>query len=510
MTGQTPAAPAATWPDWCLPALAGGILYVLTMAPGVLWGDSGDAQVRVLVGGWSDPRDLVRAHVSYYALAIGLYRGLGLSAATAANLVAALAGAVTVANASLLIRLLVPNRTAHVAAVLLLLLSHTLWQLSAGAEVVTLTCAVLLTEVLFVVRFLQTGRRGFVISAALVNGLGWTTHNLALLTWPAYVALLWLNRKRLARAGRTAAAAGLAWVVGAAPLLVLAVQTYLASGDAARTLRSLLVGVYARQVFWHSVGIGQVLRVVGYVIWNFPTPLLLAAPLGWWALRRRVQPAVWLYLTIAGLTYAVFGARYHVADQYTFLVPAYLFGLVFVASGLAVWLARHPSRVMRAAVLACAVTAPAWYAAAPKLCGNARVRAALPVRDIPYRDACRWFLQPWRCGDQGAAAFAREVLAALPPDAVLYADTTTRHPIEYVQVTAGLRPEVHLVDSQARLAAGLPRFQPADVDRYIAAGRLYSVVHEDDRLPVWLARPELALEPSGPVYRVRQRTVAPP
>ena len=144
---------------------------MLTMAPGVLWGDSGDAQVRVLAGEWTDARELARTHITYYAAAIGLHRFGGLDAALAANLVSALAGAITVANTCWLLSLFVRRRLAVVCGGALLLVSHTLWQLSTGAEVVTFSTMCLSFEMVMVTRFAQTSRARWLALAALANGI---------------------------------------------------------------------------------------------------------------------------------------------------------------------------------------------------------------------------------------------------------------------------------------------------------------------------------------------------
>jgi len=474
------------------------------MAPGPLWGDSGDAQVRVLTGAWNDPRDLARSHVSYYAAARLVHQNLGVSAATAANAVAAIAGAVTVANVCVLIGLLVPSWVGRVAGAALLAVSHTLWQLSCGAEVMTFSTMLVSAELVLMVRFLQTGCRGWLLFAVFANGLGWTTHNLSLLTWPAYAALLTVHHRRLPRLTTNwLAGMALAWIAGAVPLLVLAVREYAELRSVWDTLRSLLVGVYAEEVFAYQVTGSGVLRVLAYVTFNFPTPLVLLAPWGWMALRRTSAPGVWLFLSVAAATYALFGARYRVPDQYTFLVHAYLFAALFVAAGIGWWCGGGPSRFRAGAVLALSLCGPLLYAWAPTAARSVpRVQRWLPDREIPYRDAYAWFLQPWRAGDDGAARFAREVLKSLPDGAILFADSTTRRPIDYVQATENVRPDVQLVGSKWRPRADLVRMNADDVAQFVADGRLFCVGGEPGYVWSALALDRYVLSPAGLVSRV--------
>jgi hypothetical protein len=383
--------------------------------------------------------------------------------------------------------------------------------MSSGAEVVTFSTMLVSAELVLVVRFLQSGRGGWLVGAALANGLGWTTHNLSLLTWPAYAVLVLVHRRHLPRVGgRTLAAIAGAWLVGALPLLVLAVREYAVMGDAWATLRSLFVGVYAEHVFHHRVDPSLGLRVAAYLLWNFPTPLVLLAPWGWVALRRSstgeqrtVASGVWLYLTVAAAMYTLFGARYKVSDQYTFLVHAYLFLATFTALGVERWCARFPSKRTDVLAILLSVLAPTLYVVAPKVARRVdRSQAWLPAREIPYRDPYAWFLRPWRAGDDGAEQFAHEVLKTLPPDAVFFADSTSRRPIDYVQAADGLRHDVQIIGSKWRPREERAPIDPASLDSYAARGVLYCLSNEPGYMLSVLRDPRYRMEPEGSVSRV--------
>lgn len=488
---------------WIAAFAVSGTLYLATMAPGLLWGDSADAQYRVLTGALTDSRDLARAHVSYYLVARAMRAVTGMDAARCANVIAALAGAATVANMAVVFTILLRRRAAWVAATLMLLLSHTLWQMSCGAEVVTFSTMCLSAELACVIRYLQTRRKGLLFTAGFVNGFGWTTHNLALLTWPAYLVLVWRMRKDAQLpSGGTMLSTVIAWILGAAPLLVLAGSAFAETGDVAATIRSLLVGIYARSVFNSHVGGGMALRVVAYLVLNFPTPLLLLVPAGWWTLRRSAARGVWVFLTVAGATYAVFGARYKVADQYTFMVHAYLFLVVFAGVGLDRLITVRRSRIIPSAAILLAFVAPLLYAVAPSLVRSSpKLAARLPARELPYRDPLTWFIQPWRYGNNGADQYAREVLNALPQDAVLFADTTVRRPMFYLQAAESLRNDVRLGREAQRAVHKDRELDTQAIDRLIADGNLFSTTNDRDYVPDWMMGPRYTLIPDGLIYR---------
>jgi isoprenylcysteine carboxyl methyltransferase (ICMT) family protein YpbQ len=510
-TGSIPRSASASPADlaicWIGAFAVAATLYIATMAPGVLWGDSGDAQARLLNRLWRDPRDLARAHVSYYAVGWLVQVVTGRTAAWSANLVAALAGAATVAHVAVATRLLTVNRLAAGAAALLLMLSHTLWQLSCGAEVVTFSTMCLAGEMALLILLIRTQRLEFAVTLALVNGIGWTTHNLAMLTWPVYALLIIQHRRTVFGCGpRAIAVVAAAWLAGCAPLLVMTVSACLEASSVGETLRSLLVGRYAPQVFHHEVTSGGLLRVGGYVLMNFPTPLLVLAPWGWWALRDWSR-AVWMFVTLAGLAYFVFAGRYHVADQYTFMVHAYLFLVICTAIGVDRLLAWKRSRALATAVVLACLLAPVAYILGPGWVGRVPVLAAqLPQRELPYRDAATWFLRPWRMNDDGAERFARELLAELPANAIALADSVTRSPLDYVQAEQQLRMDVQVSKSLWRDPATVRRVSRETIAQLVADELVYTTTDEPRYLPAWLDRTRYGFEPVGLAYRVVLRS----
>ncbi len=496
--------PSGALPCWAITFAAAILVYGLTTAPGVLWGDHGEAQLRVLLGAWTEARDIVRVHLPYYAMAGTLRRVLDCDAAWAANLTAAIAGAVTVANISCLLRIMVTSRAAWFSGAALLLCSHTLWQLSTRAEVVTFATMCLSFELLMAVRWFKSGAPGWLLLAAFANGLGWSTHNLALLTLPAYAMLAVAYRRALPVPHAKWLLAGTtAWLLGAAPILTLAVQSYLNTGSLTFTARSVFVGQYAHEVF-NRQGLGSLIaRSAGYIALNFPTPLLALIPLGWWALRR--ERHAWFFLTSAGVIHLAFAFRYAVPDQYTFFVPSYLFLVLFAGVGTDQVIRRWPIRAAKVMCPILALLAPVVYAALPL--AVRRLPAGLvplPTREVAYRDRYTWFLTPWgHDGSRGARRFGQEVLQALPSDAVLLADPTLRRPVQYIQAQTGVRPDVAILDGS--LAVGpVPATAPSidEAQRLAADGRLFVTGRTAGYAPEWLIRGPFRYRDYGLVWQV--------
>jgi hypothetical protein len=498
-----------TW-AWTAAGAAALVLYRATMAPGLLWGDSGQAQLQVLLGGWYVQDEIVRSHVLYYALC-RIAAWCGASAAGSANVIAALGGAVTVANFAWLAASLCRTRVAVAAATIALLLSHTHWHFSTGAEVVTLTTALLTAELIALVKLVETRRLRWVFLLALANGLGVSNHNFAFLMWPVYVFLA--LRFRRAWSGfrfRATILAAIGLTIGAAPVLALCVDHFLAHRSLGATVESFLVGHYAPNVANLS-RLPQLLARTGLAFpLNFPTPLLLLGFIGVFAVRGLRSGVLRWALWLGGAIHLAFAARYDVPDQHTFLVPTFVFFALMMAVGLDRWAANRSGRGVFVTLIALACIAPIVYAAAPPLLRRfAPDLSFFPQRDVAYRDPYDWFIKPWRTGYNGPERFAREALAVLPPDALLVVDSTLYAPVNYVQAAESLRRDVRLDCTLAEQDWLSPITSDADAYRYelLRSGRLFAASDVKRYQPHWLRRwmegeTPVRFEPVGPVYKV--------
>jgi hypothetical protein len=474
------------------------------MAPGLLWGDSGETQLHVFLGGWYLNGEIVRSHVLYFAIARLLYWCLPLQATFAANVTSTLAGAVTIANITWLMATFCRTKTAVACGAALLLLSHTLWTLSTSAEVVTLTTALLSAELILFVKLLETRQPRWLAALMLVNGLGVSNHNFALLMWPVYgvIAIRWWSSWTRPRKRTLLIALG-SLVLGMAPVLILGVDDLLARGSLAETLQSFLVGHYGSSVANVSRLSTLVARAGAMAVMNFPTPLVLLAIPGLWTLRRRTHRAVYWLLLGAALAYAVFAARYDVPDQHTFLVPAFLFIALFAGKGIDWLLHRYRGYLLPVVVVLLSFLAPVAYALTPSILqSHAPTIAHLPDRKVPYRNRFAWFLQPWRVGYDGARRYARETLESLPPDAWLVVDTTLAAPLNYVQVADSLRRDVRLDWIYVRQSW----FEPMDLESAraakLAAGLMFVGSDHPAYIPQWLRDLPVRFEPAGHVFHV--------
>ncbi|MBP8302520.1 MAG: DUF2723 domain-containing protein [Phycisphaerae bacterium] len=428
--------------------LCAALLYGVSCAPGLLWQDSGLIQYRVLNQDVAGSLGLAVSHPLHILAAMGTKILPWGPVATKVNLLSSVAGAVAVANVLLLVRLWTGRPAAALVAALTLALSHTFWQHASMAETYTLWTALFTAELIVLLQYTRTGRRGLLYGLGLLNGLAVAVHVLGVIPLAVYAVYFGLLCRRGLVRPRDLGLFALAWVAGCLPYEVLILQRLVETGDLRGTLCSALFGSRWQDEVLNTVITARMVKE-NLLLWllNFPTPNGILAVLGSALLARRArsEPFGVVVLALTVLTLA-FAFRYTVPDRYAFFIPFYVMVSLLAGWGAHIVLGRkgHVRWAAGAMVLA-ALVPVAVYAAAPWVARKAGVQ--IPTRgDVPYRDDLSFFLRPWKTGYTGADRFAAEALGSAAPHAVLYADLTTIGPLLVTQQTRGIRPDVAIVN----------------------------------------------------------------
>lgn len=493
----------ARW--WLITFIFVGGVYCATMVPGVAFGDSGDAQLRVELGWWTDTKDLSRSHPLFYFLAIGM-KNLGVEAAQAATYVSAVAGGLTVANLVVLFALMGVSRTAVASSAIVLATSHALWHISTVAEVMSLSTTFFTLELIFVFQWFVTEKPRWLIAAALMNGLGLSTHNLAMLSWPAYGVVFWQMRKQTHMLNvRILAACLFAGLITALPLIAIFVRSVQDGLGIFATIHEMASGRYSSQVFRLFPEPVRLLRMVAYTGYSFPTPLIFLVPAGVMAARRVLNKPFFLFVGLAVAVHFVFAIRYDVPDQHVFLLHSYLLGTLFLVFGVDKWIRQKPEgrRATLALVLSC--LAPVVFMVVPGVLRTYLPDVpVIPRRELKYREPYDSFLKPWRQGQDGAGRFAREVLEAVPKDAILFLDTTVMTPILYVQEADNFRRDVRIcycIPYQPFFEER-PELTEENLQRWIAERRLCSITDNERYLSFLISGDRFVYIREGPIYYI--------
>jgi len=453
-----------------------GLVYGVSVAPGVLWQDSGLAQVRVVRQDYVGSLGLALAHPLFYLMAQAFQAFPFSESAFKTNLVSTVCSAVAVANLYLLLTLVLNrSRTFSVpvlVGVLALALAHTFWQHAAITETYNVSVLVLTFELLSAWKFLQTRRPGWWLLIFFLNGLECSNHMLATLTLSALVvwSLVLMIRRELHPAWLPAAV-GL-WVVGCLPFEYLGFQAWRQGQPLGAVIHSMLFGNFQKEVLNTRVSTGMVAKSIMTIVLNFPTPILGLALVGMIKARKILDGRLAGLLGLATAVHLAFAVRYSIRDQYSFFIMTVFFLSIWIAVGAWWWLDRYPRWTI--AVFLLALVSPLVYAAIPRVAP--RIYPEFGFRyPIPYRDEMRYFLQPWKTGYRGPDRLVDEVFGQLPSHAIFIVDSTPSWPFRYYQITANRRTDVHiaydLFESQL----------PAEKVR-----RLAGVL---EHRPVWVLRP---------------------
>ncbi len=435
---------------------AGLLLYVITLAPTVTWGDDATLQLAAVQGRFqasagSHPAWVLLAHL-FTKLPVG-------DLAYRVNLASAFAAALTLGLLYLTCRATNASRFAGLAATAAFAVSHTFWAHAVRAEVYTLTLATLALVTWAALQWSRLGQRGFLVLTAAGWSLAFSTHVLALLYLPALACLLLTQRNRPQRQDW-------ALLTGSALLALLPYSLVLWADyqrmggsllDLARWALFTFDGYdFSSQMagFSRATLISDTVQWAGFLGYQFVGLGLLLAGLGLTQTWRRWPRSLTIF---TGLLYAVpalFAFAYQVGDRYVFYLPSYLPVAVWLAAGIDAWQPRlvragrtaalHAGRPrLRLALLALLILVPVGvYRLAPELV--TRLGVQRDARYVPGPNSRYFVLWPPKTNYYDARTFAASALNSAPPDALLLADPTLASPMLFLQQVERLRPDIRV------------------------------------------------------------------
>jgi hypothetical protein len=294
-------------------------LYVATLAPSVVGGDSGELTAAALTGGVPHPPGY-----PIFALLARAFAALplGHTHAWRVNLLSATSTAAAAGFACAVVELWTRSRAAALATAALFGTNAAVWLHATAAEVFGLNACFVALACLLWLLVERTGSRRFVLALAFTSGLAMCNHQtFAFVGWPLVLRSLWVTRRRLGARG-----IGLAVAIG---LLGLVPYAYLATASASQaavswgdqtTLDGLVAHVLRRT--YGTFSMGQATEGSGFtsdatlfptlrtfLVDAFPRSAWMGAPLGlagfYLAGRDREARSSALVLALALASYVV-------------------------------------------------------------------------------------------------------------------------------------------------------------------------------------------------------------
>jgi len=429
-------------------------LFLLTLSPGLFWGDSASIASHLDTA----PKPFARSYWLFKTVARAIAL-VGVRPALAANLASALFGAAAVALAHAVTCRLTGSRLAAAGAAAALAVAHDLWAFAVVTEVYTLLVCFELGLLLLALG--ARTRPAEAVALGLLAGLSLNHHRLILAALPILLAWPVLSAPRGQRgalAGRVAA--GLA--VGAVPFALLCLA-HPPSGlaDPAGVgpwrhwlERALLGGSWSADLLGEGPGkplLDNLAYVGRTVAFCFPSPALLLAPAGLAALLTR-RTGIGVLFGLLLLALAAAATRFGwTGDQYSFLLP--IQPLVAVLAG--VGLARLSGGRLAAQLLGASLLLPVPVYAA--LAFGPAGEVLLPAAGPTLRSEILW---PGKAGYDLPERWCRARLEELPTDGLLVSQWGEGTVFEYLLELEGERPDVGLVLHRSGRVAVDPADRP--------------------------------------------------
>ena len=328
-------------------------LYIRTLAPGLLYGDSGEFQTLAYLLGHTHPT----GYPIYLVLAkMATFLPLG-DVAYRVNLFSALMGGLTVAGVYLAGRLLVKYRLVAFIGAAALAVSPTYWSQAVIAEVYAAGATFLILIVLVLLWWNRDENPWALFLAGLLGGLSLGVHMSVTLLAPAVVLFMlwhWRRGKKMWMAALLGAATGALLTVLLFWLIDLHNPTAnyfnsiiepsrsawgLAADEIDGPLERLLFGWSALQFrSFMFADIANVMPEQAADYWQ-NLPLELARPLIWFAvlgmvdlLIRQARVGVLLLASLAIQLFFLF--NYAIWDLYVFYIPSYVLLALLAIAGM--------------------------------------------------------------------------------------------------------------------------------------------------------------------------------
>lgn len=406
------------------------VLYCISLAPSLVWQDSGMIQYRVLNNDISGGLGLALAHPLYYIISI-FFKNIQIGDCIfRINFVTALASSFAVTNLFVFVKIWLGRLFPAIISALTLALSHTFWRHASIPETYNMYLAFFLAGLIFFLLYSREKKPAQLMLVGLFNGLAISVHMLAIIPLAFYGVYILINLAKKNIPLKHFFLFALAWIIGGCAYEYLFFQELLRSGDLFATLNSALFGrSWSGAVLNTSMNASIVKENVMYIGMNFPTINVLFVFVGLISILKKAKRDLFgVFLLLLCGAFLFFAFRYTVPDRYAFFLPFYTMTAILVGAGVSRILHRWKSKSLYIAIFAFAILPAFVYAFLPSVVEN-----NYPIfknkRQLPYRNEYTYFLRPWKTNYLGAKKFACEAIAQAENNSAIFADGTSLYPL---------------------------------------------------------------------------------
>ena len=461
-------------------------LYIRTVAPSLLWGDSAEFQTLSYTLGMTHPSGYM-TQIMFGKLFTYLPVG---NIAYRVNLMSAFFGALAVAETYLIVRLLGGWRIAALSASILLTLTEGFWWRALLAESYAPAAGMLATVWLLVLLWQDTGKPAFLFLAGVAGGLSLGIHSTVVMTALSVLVFMALTARK--REEWFAAAGGA--LLGAA--LTFGFFLYLDHNDPLSSIYNTVyrtnlsafelspnefdtplerfLAIFPANHFWSyyfSATGEEIGRRFGEYLSYFPLWAMVLIPIGAVTLVKE-QRAEGLYPLIAFLLVWGFATTVSFSVYREFYVPVAVIAAVWIGMGASKFLAlmadlgvHHQTliKILQWVFMILLVALPVWHARADLMPAIKNGYPLFVRRDHIY---------PIFAPDK-AINDARKVVTRLEEDAIVFAPWDKLYSYVYTAHIEDGRPDIAFHEIWSTEEERLSDSAIAYIDQYLDSRPIY-------------------------------------
>lgn len=481
--------------------VASFFLYLFTMAPTVIWGDSANFALLVRRLHLNVDAD---AHPLFIILG-RLFSMLPFETAYSLNLLTAITASLAVMTAFLIIREITGSGISGIVGAAALALSHAFWLHAVLAEVYDLNAFFLLATVLLLLKWRKDPADDRLLYlAAFVFGLGLTNHLILALGAVGIIFIVVLTDWRVLAGLRKIFLLLCSFLTGSSLVLFLLAGRLLSRQIAAKGLTGVR---YMDRMLVASPGVFSDLgKYFAYLFYQFPLAGFALGFTGIYAmLRKKRTTAIFLMILVVTnmIFFLTFAPGVKRSTKYTFYIADYAIFSVFIGYGFYSVMnylkakRRSAAGIFSIALAAVVIFPLSLYNLAPAASKYLGIDL-LHARKMPYRDNESFFLNPVKRGYEGAERFGREALLAAEPDSIIIADYSIYTVLMYFQEIRTAREDVMIITS-GRARDNIPY---KTVQEYYGRRTIYLASTEKGYYRLRDLETEYDFVPEGLLYRV--------
>ncbi len=398
-------------------------LYFFTLPLTVLWGDN--------AGRLMSTYDIsLTTHLGAYPLPIIIakfFRQLThLNPAYSHNLLSAIIMAFIVITIFYLTVIIITNsRFSAIIATFAVMVSHTFWLVSIINESYPFHLLFLNILLLLIILWIKTKKQKYLYIFSFVFGLSFFSGYSSLLMLPAIIFVLW-KRKDVFRPRILLYIFVLGFLPWIYCLIADMIRQVPLKGFVFWFKKFSICAQFLRAINPKDL-LPELLRYPFYLFYQFP---LIGFLLGFFAIMRVKKDEIITLIFILFLTEVIYGSGYYYQRHFYVYVFSYVTFAIFIGLGTKL-IEINKNLHFKITFASLMVILPLLlYSIAPSVIPKGYYHI-LKIRDIPYRDNLKYFLQPSKRGYRGTYEYAKNALEQVKKGDTIIGDYTIVTVLEY-------------------------------------------------------------------------------